>query len=375
MRMKQGLRPGPLLALPGADDRGLADLLDEVEAHVGHGGGPVHAALVLHLDDDVLQHLPLVLVQGQLIQDQLVPLHRLAGGEAHGEARPLGVVLDEVDDAVKAAVDGAVVVPLVAEILAGGPLLVLGDVQGVLHQLVHALVLGGGDGHHGHAQELLHAVHVHGAAVGGDLVHHVHGHHHGHVHLQELDRQIEVPLDVGGVHDVDDGRGLLIKDEAEGLGMALDDAVLPIHGDAGEVAHVLVGAGELVEEGGLPRVLVADESEGQRRALGQRVPVALAVILAALPKTRVLALLNAGDADVGIGALLDGLDLDLGGVGHAQRQLVAVDLELHGIAQGGQLHHRDLGPGDHAHVQKVLPQGPFPAYGADHGGLADGELI
>ena len=109
----------------------------------------------------MLQHLPLVLVQGQLIQDQLIPLHRLAGGEAHGKARPFGVVLDEVDDAVEAPVDGAVMVPLVAEILAGGALLVLSDVEGVLDELVHALVLGGGDGHHGDAQQLFHAVHVH----------------------------------------------------------------------------------------------------------------------------------------------------------------------------------------------------------------------
>ena len=91
---------GPLLALFWADDRGLADLLDEVEAHVGHGGAAIHAALGLHLDDDVLQHVPLVVIEIQLVQDQMVPLHRLAGGEAHREARPLGVVLDEVDDAV-----------------------------------------------------------------------------------------------------------------------------------------------------------------------------------------------------------------------------------------------------------------------------------
>ena len=292
--------------------------------------------------------------------------------------------------------DGAVVVPLVAEILAGGALLILGDVQGVLHQLLDALVLGGGDGHHRDAQELFHAVHVHGAAVGRHLVHHVESHHHGHVHFEELDRQIEVPFDVRGVHDVYDGRGFLVEDKAagddllagigghgidagevgdEGLGVALDDAVLPVHGDAREVAHVLVGAGELVEQGGLPRVLVAHQSEGKGGALGERVAVALAVVLAVLAQARVLDGLDGGDADVGVGALLDGLDGDLGGVGKAERQLVAVDLELHGVAHGGQLHYRDLCPGDHAHVQKVLPESPFPAHGADHRGFADGKLI
>ena len=216
------------------------------------------------------------------------------------------------------------------------------------------------------------------------------------MHLQELDCEIEVPLDVRGVHDVDDGRGLLIQDEAAGddllaavgghgvdagevrdqrLGVTLDDPVLPVHGDAGEVAHVLVGAGELVEEGGLPRVLVAHQGKGQGGPRRQRIPVALAVILAVLAQARVLALLYGGDAGVGVGALFDGLDLDLGGVGHADGQLVAVDLELHGVPHGGQLHHRDLRPGDHAHVQKMLPQGPFPAHGADHGGFAHQKLV
>ena len=157
--------------------------------------------------------------------------------------------------------------------------------------------------------------------------------------------------------------------------MALDDPVLPVHGDAGEVAHVLVGAGELVEQGGLARVLVAHQSEGQRGARRQRVTVPLGVIPAALPQARVLAFFNGGDAPVGIGPLLDGLDLNLGSVGHPDGQLVPMDLELHGIPHGGQLHHGDLRAGDHAHVQKMLPQGPFPAHGADHGGFAHQKLV
>ena len=36
------------------------------------------------------------------------------------------------------------------------------------------------------------------------LVHHVQRQHHGHLQLQQLQGQVEVPLDVGGVHNVDD---------------------------------------------------------------------------------------------------------------------------------------------------------------------------
>ena len=43
--------------------------------------------------------------------------------------------------------------------------------------------------------------------------------------------------------------------------MTPDSAGLLVHGDAGEVAHVLVGAGELVEQGGFSAVLVSGKGE------------------------------------------------------------------------------------------------------------------
>lgn len=111
---------------------------------------------------------------------------------------------------VDAAVDGAAVVVPVAEILLQRRLLILGDMDGVTDQLVHALVLGGGDGDHRHAQHGLHGVDVNGALIAHQLVHHVQRHHHGDAHLQKLHGQVQVPLDVGGVHDIDDGLGLVL---------------------------------------------------------------------------------------------------------------------------------------------------------------------
>lgn len=146
------LAAGVLLALPGLDHRLGAELLDEGEAHIGDGGGPVQAPFLLHLLDDVFQHLLFVLGEMEGLQDQGIPLHQLAGGKAQGEPGQLGVVLDEVHDAVEAAVDRAAVVVLVAEIRAARPLLILGDVDGVAHQLLYALVFGGHDGHHRDAQ-------------------------------------------------------------------------------------------------------------------------------------------------------------------------------------------------------------------------------
>ena len=65
-----------------------------------------------------------------------------------------------------------------------------------------------------------------------------------------------------------------------------------------------------------------------------------------------------------------GLDVDLIGLRQTQRQLVAMDLHLHGVSHGGQLYHRYLCAGDHAHIQKVLPQRTLAAHPANHGAFA-----
>ena len=250
-----------LPALPGLDDRLLAQPLDEVKAHVRDGGAAVQTAFRLHLLNDMLQHLLLVLVQRQLPEDKGVALNSLGGGKAHRQTGLLGMVLDKMHHRVDTAVNGAAVVVLVAEVLLQRRLLIPGDVNGVAHQLVHALVFGGGDGDHRHAQHGLHGVDVDGALIAHQLIHHVQCHHRGNIHLQKLHGQVQVPLDVGGVYDVDDSLGLILQDKVPGydllaaegrhgvdarqvcdlrIGIAPDDAGLSIHRDAGEVAHMLL---------------------------------------------------------------------------------------------------------------------------------------
>ena len=150
------------------------------------------------------------------------------------------------------------------------------------HQLVHALVLHSGNGYHRNAQSLAEALHINGAATAGHLVHHVQCQHHGDTHFHQLQRQVQVPLDIGGVHDIDDAVRLLIQDEVPGddllrrIGsdgvnarqvyhgtvlLAPDGAGLLIYGDTGKVAHMLVGAGELVEQRGFAAVLIAGQGE------------------------------------------------------------------------------------------------------------------
>ena len=283
------------------------------------------------------------------------------------------------------------VVAFQAEVHTLGLLLCPGHIQGVVDELVNALIPGGGDGDHGDTQDLLQLVDTHGAAVGPDLVHHVQGQDHGDLQLHQLHGQIKVALDVGGIHNVDDTAGAVVHQKVPGddlligvggqginarqvrhrcLRVIADGAVLPVHGDTGEIAHVLIGTGELVEEGGLAAVLVACQGKGQL-SLFQMYLFALLLAHAGVGNG-----LNSGlPAMDGHRVCMDIPDLDPLGFLQPQCQLIAPQGDLHGVAHGGHLLQHHLGLGRQAHVQQMVPQGSIPAHRRDKGGLAGLQFI
>ena len=264
-----------LPALVALHHRVGGDALDERISHVRQRRVAIQTVLRLHLHDAVLQQLPLVLIQHQPVGHALVALDELGGAEPGRQPQPLRVILDEMHHRVNAAVYRRI---RHAEVIDLGQHTVFSRLHRLIHQLGHALALGGGDGHHRDTQALRQLLHVDGAAVGAHLVHHVQRQHHGHPQLQQLQRQIQVALDIGGIHDVDDAVRLLVEnvipgDEfllrvgAQGVNarqihhrailMTAHLAGFLIHRHTGEIAHVLVGAGQGVEQRGLAAVLIA----------------------------------------------------------------------------------------------------------------------
>ena len=134
---------------------------------------------------------------------------------------------------------------------------------------------------------------------------------------------------------------------------------------------MLVGAGELVEQGRLAAVLVARQRKGQGLALRQGMLALFGVVASAFAQTRMLhhLVLPPGGCSGGRGRGRG--DLDLRCVVQTQGQFIAVDLQLHGVAHGRKLHQRDLFAGDQPHVQKMLPQGSRPAHCVNNGTFAD----
>ena len=220
--------------------------------------------------------------------------------------------------------------------------------------------------------------------------------------LQKLHGQIQVAFHVRGVHDVDDAARVPFQQKLprdhllagvwrHGVDarqvrdlrfrMAADAPVLAVHRDAGEIAHVLARSSELVEQRGLAAVLVAHERERHGLALGQRMLVGLVVEPAALAEAgvrqRLLLVEEApharSAAAVGDGTLV--LHLDPPRVVEAQRQLVAMDAHLHGVAHGRVLHHGDVDLRDDAHVQEVLAQRSLAADRDHRGRVPEGKVV
>ena len=387
-----------LAALVRLVERAVDELADEGKAHVRDGRRAVEAALLLHLADDVLNHLHLVLVEHQRLDDAAVTLDDLRRGEADRDARFLRVVLDEVHDAVQAAMHGAAMALRIAEVHAARLLLIMCDVQRVRDELLDALALGRRDRHDRDAEQGLHRVDVDRAAVARELVHHVEREDHRAIELDELQRQVEVALDVRRIDDVDDARWLLAQDELTRDNLlvrvrrhrvdarqirdlrvlvAADAAALLVDRDAWEIADVLVRARQLVKKRRLAAVLVARERERQQLVIRQRVLTLAHMVAAALAEARMVRRLmrDLDDRMLVRLPLRQLLDADLLRIVDAQRQLILVDAELDRVPHRGELHQRDLRPRYHAHVEEVLPQRPLPADRAHHRPLTGFQFI
>ena len=99
--------PQAFLALLRLSHRRFGHLGDERKAHVRNRRAAVEAALLFHLQDDVLGHFGFIRIKCQLLFDQGVALDQLAYRKPHGQPRRLRVILNEVRDAVQAAVHRA----------------------------------------------------------------------------------------------------------------------------------------------------------------------------------------------------------------------------------------------------------------------------
>ena len=311
-------------------------------------------------------------------------------------------------DAVQTAMHRAIMILRVAKIRTSRFFLILRDVNRVVDQFTDSLVFGRGNRNDRNAECFLHLVDANRAAVFAHLVHHVECQHHRNVQLHQLHGQIKITLNIGRVNDIDDALRLVIKQELsghnllasigrhgidarkigyQGIIMASNHAVLAIYGHARKVSDMLVGTGELVEQGRLTAILIACQREGERRSLRQWVAIRLDMVNTALAKPRVVRfrrrarflfaaasilifLFLSAFARICRGLWTDGfagyrVSLNFFGVGKPQGQFITMNAKLHRVAHRRQFHQLDFRARYDAHIQKMLPQRAFAADSSD----------
>lgn len=96
-------------------------------------------------------------------------------------------------------------------------------------------------------------------AAGSHLIHHVEGNDHGDSQFHQLEGKIQVPLNIGGIHNVDNSLGMLLQDKIPGdnllrcirrqridsrqihhscVFMSADNTILALYCYTREIAHV-----------------------------------------------------------------------------------------------------------------------------------------
>ena len=134
---------------------------------------------------------------------------------------------------------------------------------------------------------------------------------------------------------------------------------------------MLIGAGELVKEGGFAAVLVAGQGKGQGTLLQGQVMAS-----AVCSHTGVGDGLNPGLLPVDRqGVCMYVFDFNPPGFLQPQSQLVAPQRDLHRVSHGGNLLEHDLRLGGQPHVQQMVPQGAVAAHRPDECGLAGLQFV
>lgn len=245
-------------------------------------------------------------VHGIFLRDLPVALEQLQGvPPVIGEIRIFLLqhghdLIDLVLDLV--GIDHGVFRMMIVPVLRDGLVLVDEPVRLRVAHVVHRRVeqhiqpvpLPGRYGNDGDAQHFRQAVQVDLHAPLDDDIHHIEGQHDGLPQLQQLQGEVQAPLQRGRVRHIDDDVHVIGQDELPRHGLlhrvggeavragqvhqmdahavVFNGALHLFHGDARPVRHLQVGAGVRIEERGLAAVRIADESDGDLIPLHGRPP-------------------------------------------------------------------------------------------------------
>ena len=88
----------------------------------------------------MFQHFFFVLVKGKLLQDQRVSFDGFACCKTYRKFCTPGVIFNQMDHSVDAAMNGTIIVILITEILSGRAFLIFCNMKGMADKLIHTFI-------------------------------------------------------------------------------------------------------------------------------------------------------------------------------------------------------------------------------------------
>ena len=358
----------------GIDDRGLSVRVHEIldPALLLDAGGDEQVASRQALDDSLDIGVVLQIFDGQI-----------SGGVSGAQFL---VLLEHQLDAVDALLDLGTMVDMY---MSRKSRVALGvDLYDRVEELRNALAVPADGRHYRNAEKPAELLDVDLVPLGLEFVVHVQGDHGAEVHVDHLGGQVEVSLDVGGVHyvdyyvrhrfkqvfpDVEFFRGICGKgvctgqvDEHEFVPAVFEAAFLGIDGHSAVVADMLMAAGGDVEQGGLSAVRIADEGDADHMAalIGQLLHLAVEPVLLVFIGIH-RRYLHAFPDKLGLCFFLAYHFYHAGFV-PSQGKLVTQYLIFDRILERGIQYHADLLAGDESHLDQSFPEAAVTVYFDDH---------
>ena len=158
----------------------------------------------------MLQELFFILIQLELFQDQFIPFCQFACRKSYRNVCLLCMILDQMHDPVQASVYCSAMVICITEILSPRTFLIFCHMHGMLDQFANSFILRSRDWNNRYSKFLLHLIYQDRTAVVPHLIHHIQCQNHRNIQLHQLHGQIQVPLNIGCINDIDDSLWMLI---------------------------------------------------------------------------------------------------------------------------------------------------------------------
>ena len=299
-----------LLTLMRTNNRRITHFMDKGKTHICQSRLSIHTALRLHLRDDMLNHLTLILIQMKCLFHKFVAFDQLACSKTRRNLVFVCMIFDQMHDGVNTAVHRTSIRSFcIAEIHTSRALAITRHMYRMLHQLIDSLVLGCGNRNNRNAKGILQQVDIDRTAVLAHLVHHVERKHHRDIQLDQLQRQVQISLYVRCIHNVDNTSRPVVQEKLTAHDLLTriwghridarkiryqrvilipDRTILSVYCNARKVSDMLIRSGQLVKKRRLSAVLIAGKTERQKLIFTDFLSTLLYMVDSHLTKSRML---------------------------------------------------------------------------------------